>query len=220
MHFAIHEKAVRTRTIWLKKVKRALKHKEPENPFLKTVKIFSVPLNIHIECKMTLDSGCDLNLMSATTLRELLMFGNMNQYHDDLCVCLNGGNLSSIGTITLRWKGKRFRKIFTTTFHIIDGDSLPWDVILGADTIVEHGILKFAGFGSRRIPVLPKKTKDEKNKESKRKSKHQEEITANDANVEADIRRREEAARQERTASGDSNRTGSSSSGSSMATMN
>ncbi|KAL5331147.1 hypothetical protein ACEPPN_000676 [Leptodophora sp. 'Broadleaf-Isolate-01'] len=153
---------------------------------------------------MVLDSGCDLNMISARTLRDLLMFEYMDKNLEDLCVCLNGGNLSSIGTITLRWKGKQFRKIFTTTFHVIDGDSLPWQVILGADTIIEHGILKFAGFGGRRIPILPKTTKDEKKEKSKRKDNHRDEAAKNDAKVDADVRQKEEAARQERIATDDS----------------
>ncbi|KAG4439976.1 hypothetical protein IFR05_004550 [Cadophora sp. M221] len=212
MRFAFFEHAIRAGTIWLKKFRRAFKVKEQGNPFLKTVKIFSVHLNTHIECKMVLDSGCDLNMISARTLRDLLMFEYMDENPDDLCVCLNGGNLSSIGTITLHWKGKQFRKIFTTTFHVIDGDSLPWQVILGANTIVEHGILKFAGFGGRRIPVLPKKTKEEKKERSKRHDKHREEAAKNDAKVDADVLQREEAARQERAAT-DSSSTRSWSSG-------
>ncbi|KAL5322064.1 hypothetical protein ACEPPN_010033 [Leptodophora sp. 'Broadleaf-Isolate-01'] len=215
MRFAFIEHAIRTGTIWLKKFRRAFKVKEPGNPFLKTVKLFSLPLNTNIECKMVLDSGCDLNLISARTLRDLLMIEYMDKNPEDLCVCLNGGNLSSIGTITLRWKGKQFRKIFTTTFHVIDGDgdSLPWQVILGADTIVEHGILKFAGFGGRRIPILPKKTKEEKKQRSKRSDKHREEAAENDAKVDADVRQREEAARREQAATVDSSSTRSWSSG-------
>lgn len=79
--------------------------------------------------------------------------------HESNVVCLNGSSLSSVGTITLRWKGKRFRKIFTTTFHVFDGQSTTWQVILGAETIVEHGILKFAGFAGQSVFTLPKKIK-------------------------------------------------------------
>lgn len=85
----------------------------------------------------------------------------MDRRHENNGICLNGSSLSSIGTITLRWKGKRFRKIFTTTFHVIDGESIPWQIVLGSQTIIEHGIVKFAGFGGKNIIALPKKTKGE-----------------------------------------------------------
>jgi hypothetical protein len=72
-----------------------------------------------------------------------------------ILTCLNGNELVSLGTIELRWKGKGFRKIFRTTFHVIGGDVLPWEVLLGAETIQKHSILKFAGFGG--TAVFPKK---------------------------------------------------------------
>lgn len=128
---------------------------------MKTVKIFSVPLSAHIECKMTLDTGSELNWITVETLHDIAMFNSMDRRHENNGICLNGSSLSSIGTITLRWKGKRFRKIFTTTFHVIDGESIPWQIVLGSQTIIEHGIVKFAGFGGKNIIALPKKMKGE-----------------------------------------------------------
>ncbi|KAK0108126.1 hypothetical protein ONS95_002949 [Cadophora gregata] len=55
------ERLSRAETIWLKKLRRAFKDKEPGNPFLKTVKLFSLRGNTPFECKMTLDTGSDLN---------------------------------------------------------------------------------------------------------------------------------------------------------------
>ena len=108
---------------------------------------------------MTLDTGCEVhNLITLQAVCRLRMFDNMTINDESICTCLNGEQLISMATLILRWKGKCFRKIFTTLFHVIDGDSLPWDVILGAETIREHGILKFAGFGGARL-ILPKKTK-------------------------------------------------------------
>jgi hypothetical protein len=108
---------------------------------------------------MRLDTGCEVhNLITLQAVYRLHMSDNMTIHNEPLCTCLNGEELISMGTLVLRWKGKRFRKIFTTLFHVINGDSLPWDVILGAETIDEHCILKFAGFGGAS-PILPKKTK-------------------------------------------------------------
>ncbi|KAL2071857.1 hypothetical protein VTL71DRAFT_13092 [Oculimacula yallundae] len=139
---------------------------------------------------MTLDTGCDFDLISSQTLRDLSMSDKMDRNPQSICICLNGGQLSSIGTITLRWKGKRFRKTFITTFHVIDDSSFPCQVILGADTITENDIVKFAGFGGRKIPVLPKKTREEANDEARRKDRYSEETAANGIEVDEDIRRR------------------------------
>ncbi|KAH8651867.1 hypothetical protein BGZ60DRAFT_420408 [Tricladium varicosporioides] len=108
---------------------------------------------------MRLDTGCEIhNLITLQAVHRLHMSDEVTGDSEPICTCLNGEQLISMGTITLRWKGKCFRKIFTTVFHVINGDSLPWDVILGAETIHEHSILKFAGFGGAN-PILPKRTK-------------------------------------------------------------
>ena len=116
-------------------------------------------MNRYVEFKMRLDTGCEVhNLITLQAVRKLHMSENIITHDEPICTCLNGEQLISMGTLVLRWKVKGFRKIFTTVFHVIDGDSLLWDVILGAEAIRKHGILKIAGFGGA-IPVLPKKTK-------------------------------------------------------------
>jgi hypothetical protein len=108
---------------------------------------------------MRLDTGCEVhNLITLQAIHRLHMYDKMIVHSEPICTCLNGEQLTSMGTLALRWKGKRFRKVFTTVFHVIDGDYLPWDVILGAETIHEHGILKFAGLGGA-CTILPKTTK-------------------------------------------------------------
>ncbi|KAK0109282.1 hypothetical protein ONS96_003102 [Cadophora gregata f. sp. sojae] len=140
------------------------------------------------------------------------MFDSLVHHHENIGICLNGSPLPSIGTVTLRWKGKRFRKIFTTTFHVIDGESIPWQVILGSQTIIEHGIVKFAGFGGKSIIALRKETKDEKKGRESRHDKHKEEVAANDADVETDIRGRQDACGRDSTGKGNSGSETSSSS--------
>ncbi|KAE9365189.1 hypothetical protein N431DRAFT_518271 [Stipitochalara longipes BDJ] len=187
-----------------KKTKRIFKNKKSSDPFLKTVKIFSSHVIEYVEFKMRLDTGCEIhNLITLQAVHRLHMFHELIVYNEPICTCLNGEQLTSMGTLVLRWKGKRFRKIFTTVFHVIDGDCLPWDVILGAETIQEHGILKFAGFGGA---ILPKRTKEQKAYATARKEERNKEAAANDAKVDADIQAKEEAVRQIR-----SNTNGSSS---------
>ncbi|KAH8592646.1 hypothetical protein B0O99DRAFT_597082 [Bisporella sp. PMI_857] len=154
---------------------------------------------------MRLDTGCEVyNLITLQTVHRLHMSDKVIIYSEPICTCLNGEQLISMGTLVLRWKGKRFRKIFTTVFHVINGDSLPWEVILGAETIHEHSILKFAGFGGAS-PILPKKTKDEKVHATARKQERDRKAAANDAKVNADIRAKEEAAWQTRSNADGSN---------------
>jgi hypothetical protein len=107
---------------------------------------------------MMLDTGCEAhNLITYQVVADILKAENIDRCAQPICICLNDETLVSMGTIKLCWKGRGFRKIFETTFHVIDGDSLPWQVILGAETIKKECILKFMGFGGRTI--LPKETK-------------------------------------------------------------
>ena len=180
---------------------------------------------------MRLDTRCEVhNLITLQAVHKLHMSDNVIIHNESICTCLNGELLISIGTVVLRWKGKRFRKIFTTVFHVINGDTLPWDTILGAETIYEHRILKFAGFGGT-THVLPKKTKgmytlrsshsyysktntwitEEKSKAVIKKREQKENAVANDVKVDANIRAKEEAARQSRSNIDNSNFTSSGS---------
>lgn len=184
----------------------------------------------HMEFKMRLDTGCEIhNLITSQVVEQLRITDAVIWEEEVLCTCLNGEQLLSTGFVVLRWKGKRFRKVFTTTFHVIDAGLLPWEVILGAETIQQHGILKFAGFGGA-IPVLPKKKKgiclssltrpidtdknfsDERNTANSKKQDHKKKAAANDARVDADIKAKEDAARQRRSNTGDLNSGGSMSS--------
>jgi len=114
--------------------------------------------NSHMEFKMSLDTALEIhNLIAHEVIMELGVVQKIARKQEPICYCLDGGLLVSVGTIDLRWKGKGFRKIFNTTFHVIDSEVLPWQVILGAETIHEHGILKFAGFGGRAIISKEKK---------------------------------------------------------------
>lgn len=134
--------------------------KEASNPFLKTVKIFWSETET-MDAKMILDTGCEAhNLISYQVIDDMHETQNIILSAQPICICLNGENLVSMGTVILRWKGRGFRKIFQTTFHVIEDNGLPWQVILGAETIRRESILKFMGFGGRTI--LPKKTKGKK----------------------------------------------------------
>ncbi|KIM97199.1 hypothetical protein OIDMADRAFT_57834 [Oidiodendron maius Zn] len=169
--------------------------RQSSDPFLKTVKIFSSHVDDYVESKMRLDTGCEVhNLITLQVVNKLHMFDEVTVHNESICTCLNGEELISMGTLVLRWKGKRFRKIFTTVFHVINSDPLPWEVILSAETIEEHGILKFAGFGGVS-PILPKKTREEQAHSTARERERNEKVASNDTKFDADIKAREQAAR-------------------------
>ncbi|KAL3425098.1 hypothetical protein PVAG01_04379 [Phlyctema vagabunda] len=158
MH-VLYERLVRDSVVLQKTLKHFFKSKEDGDPFLRTVKL-GIPGSLtYFDAKMKLDTGCEAhNLISLELIYELGLLGHVRVTEEAGCICLNGEELDFIGVITLQWKGKKFRKIFTTDFYVVGQDLLFWQVILGAETIHQHRILKFAGFGGWR-PVLPKESK-------------------------------------------------------------
>ena len=102
---------------------------------------------------MQLDTGCEAsNLIGPHVIEALGISTPPEQNAAVIGVCLNGQELRSGGNITLKWRAKGFRKVFTTRFEIVAGQDLPWDIILGAKTIREHNILRFGGFGLHVVP--------------------------------------------------------------------
>ncbi|CAG8950944.1 hypothetical protein HYFRA_00006341 [Hymenoscyphus fraxineus] len=178
--------------LW-KQTRMNFKNKETSSPFLKTVKIWNPNLDRYFELKMMLDTGCEVhNLITWDAVSALQLMNGINPRTADIAICLNGEPLSSIGTLVLRWKGKSFRKIFTTTFQVIDGVSLPWDLILGAQEIEEHGILRFAGFaGSKHI--LRKEKKGDKAKAEDRRREQDKKAEFNKVKVDNHKRAKEES---------------------------
>lgn len=156
-----------------------------------------------MEAKMILDTGCEAhNLIAYQVVNGMHKVESIMFSEQPICICLNGENLVSTGTIILRWKGRGFRKIFETTFHVIEEDTLPWQVILGAETIRKESILKFVGFGGRT--VLPKKTgvvfrhsltlTDEKARAAQRRREHDEQVAKNAADIAANEAAKQSAA--------------------------
>jgi hypothetical protein len=127
-------------------------------PFVKPIQVSIPGRKEYTDMMIQLDTGYDGDgLITYEAVKEHLELTNsMIPSHELICLCLNGQELRSKGDIVLRWKGEGFRKVFMTTFHVVDGEFLPYQMLLGAKTIREHGILKFAGFSGRAIH--PKKS--------------------------------------------------------------
>lgn len=180
-----------------KRIRRLFKQKELSDGFIHTIKIYNKQKKKHFEARMTLDTACKLNLIAYKVLKRNKLEGSISRFKHDkraILLCLNQGDLDAMGKIKLRWKAKRYHKIFRTTFYVIGKETQPFDVILGSKTIQEHGILKFAGFGA--IAILRRKTKEDKFKIEERRKKAEQEAKANDAKVKADKQAKEEKARQ------------------------
>ncbi|CAG8981762.1 hypothetical protein HYALB_00004704 [Hymenoscyphus albidus] len=143
-------------------------------PFLKTVKIWNPNLDRYFELKMMLDTGFEVhNLITWDAVCALQLTNEMNPRTAYIATCLNGEPLSSIGTL-------------------IDRVSLPWDLILGAQEIEEHGILSVAGFaGSKHI--LRKEKKEEKVKAEDRRRDQDKKAEANKVKVDNHKRAKEES---------------------------
>jgi hypothetical protein len=79
---------------------------------------------------MKLDTGCEAHdLISSYAINRLGLMTKVKDNERAICVCLNGEELVSQGTIELQWKGKSFRSIFTTSFEVIKCEVLPWDMV-------------------------------------------------------------------------------------------
>lgn len=110
--------------------------------------------------KGILDSGCEGgDLISEEVISALDLWSEVECRHEVIGTCLNGSDLVSVGTIVLRVNGLGLCKIFNTRFYVVAGESLSWQVVLGASTCANHHLLKVGAYGLR--VVQPKKSKGE-----------------------------------------------------------
>lgn len=109
--------------------------------------------------KGILDTGCEVgDLISEEVVSALNLWSEVEFCHEVIGTCLNGGDLRSIGTLMLRVDGRSFRKTFRTRFYVIAGESLSWQVVLGASTCAHHHLFKASAYGGSRA-LQPKKSK-------------------------------------------------------------
>ncbi|EPE28075.1 hypothetical protein GLAREA_04866 [Glarea lozoyensis ATCC 20868] len=174
---------------------------------------------------MILDTGYEGHgLITYQVVRDILDMRHAVTEYDDAkshdeestnksaCVCLNGEELRAIGKITLRWKGRAFRKVIITTFLVIPGENLLWQIVLGSPVIRDNGILVTAGFGGM-LPVPQKKTAEERAKDKQRRKEHEDEVAANNANVIAHKKEKEKQKQKDARNATDTNSSGSKSRG-------
>ena len=110
--------------------------------------------------KAVLDAGCHAgDLITSDVVTALNCMDKIQSCNEVIGMCLHGDGLKSIGTIVLRWEGVGFYKIFETRFHVVEGDSLAWQIILGAETCAAHNLLTVGAFGGSKRQVFSKKDK-------------------------------------------------------------
>jgi len=138
---------------------------ESSEIFTRIIQIWQQPLPDHCnQFKAFLDAGCYAGDLISSEV--IAIIGCQDQVHPEdkiIGICLHGHPLRSLGTVVLRWEGVGFYKVFETLFHVVEGNSLPWQVILGANTCAKHNLLTIgaAAFGGSCTPVFPKKEKSE-----------------------------------------------------------
>jgi len=107
-----------------------------------------------------LDAGCHVgDLITSNVITALGFMDRVQPCDEVLGICLNGSLLKSNSTTTLRWQGVGFYKIFETYFHVVEGDFLAWQIILGAETCATHSLLTVGGFGGSKHQVFQRKGK-------------------------------------------------------------
>jgi hypothetical protein len=97
------------------------------------------------------------NLVSQDLINALDMWSKVNFRDEVIAVCTNGDNLNSLGSVVPRLGG--LRKMLELEFYIVGGGSLPWEMILSAETCTEHHLLNVGCFGA--FMVIPKQSKGE-----------------------------------------------------------
>jgi hypothetical protein len=103
--------------------------------------------------KGILDGGCAVgDLISEEVVSGLNSWSEVEFDHKVIGTCLNGDDIHSIGTLVLRVDGEGLCKILDIKFYVVPGDSLPWQVVLGASTCAKHHLLKVGAYGGREVP--------------------------------------------------------------------
>jgi len=141
-----------------------------------------------------LDAGCHAgDLITSDVVAALGYTDHVQQYNEVIGMCLNGYPLRSTGTIILQWEGSGFYKVFENEFHVVEGDSLPWQIVLGAETCSRNSLLLVGAFGGTKRQILPKKGKKDKSEDAARMEKHKKEVATNTERVKRDKKGREAA---------------------------
>jgi hypothetical protein len=100
-----------------------------------------------------IDTGCDGGDMVTPEVVSSLGYTSKVQIcYKVIGICLNGHELRSTGTVSLKWHVIGSYKFVESRFHIVEGDSLPWQIVLGANTCNKYELFTVAAFGKRQIP--------------------------------------------------------------------
>ncbi|KAG9236256.1 hypothetical protein BJ875DRAFT_235601 [Amylocarpus encephaloides] len=154
-----------------------------DNPFVADIQVLCPSSKEWEPLELIVDTGYHgEGLVTREAVEKRLKLGGSVVPVDEIiCYLLDGQPLRSTGTLDLVWKG--YRKTFRTLFHVVDGDDLPYQILVGAKAIHRERILKFGGFMGRNIP--PKKSKEEKSSDEKRREERRKKAAENDEKVAA-----------------------------------
>ncbi|KAH6625856.1 hypothetical protein C7974DRAFT_377310 [Boeremia exigua] len=90
--------------------------------------------------KVTLDSGCKLNLISKEHAQRLGWQGSSVNKQRRIGTGFGGGKVVSLDRIEARWyiSSSNNPRYETSIFHVVDEKAI--DVVMGSETIAEHGV--------------------------------------------------------------------------------
>lgn len=109
-----------------------------------------------------LDSGCHAgDLITSECVASMRLTDKLQRCEKIIGVCLDGHYLRSIGSINLQYHIAGTYRINSSYFYVVEGESLPWQMILGVESCLKYFLLAPGAFGTSRHILL---------KESKRKS--------------------------------------------------
>ncbi|PMD62035.1 uncharacterized protein K444DRAFT_718773 [Hyaloscypha bicolor E] len=168
--------------------RRHVGKEESHEMFTRTIQILEPTSNLQAQqFKAILDAGCYAgDLITFDVIITLGCIDKVQLCDEAVGVCLNGSMLRSIGTIVLRWEGVGLYKIFESRFYVVQGDSLAWQIILGAKTCATHNLLTAGAFGGSKRQVFYKKEKKDSAEDAARIEKYKKDVADNAERVERD----------------------------------
>jgi hypothetical protein len=115
--------------------------------------------NVKATLKAILDSGDEVgNLITEECIVALGLSSKVERDDKVIGRCTCGRNISSTGTLVLQLNGDRLSKLLELEFFVVRGDSLPWELFIGAESCYTYHFLKPGIFGTVVAPKMSEGT--------------------------------------------------------------
>ena len=74
-------------------------------------------------------------------------------------ICIDGHEIRSAGVVNIQWHVVGGYHIVESWFQVVEGESLPWQIVLGAETCIKYHLLTVGVFGKVQVPHKKSKSK-------------------------------------------------------------